>query len=170
MTQTNEGTLSDPRGSDRERALFLDCSGMMTIEAHVRHRAEAEIAKLRSALMAEVDHEKIRAVKFTVAEAECRKRQIESEGCLEGMLIGFSGSVLLGLLIRIRATSSLRLRVLMRERDVECARRTLPAALRLASAAQVVPSPSQRDLGDYVLDIGGRRVLQTTCEHKPKSR
>jgi hypothetical protein len=98
VTQTNEGTLPDPRGSDRERALFLDLLWDNAVEAHVRHRAEAEIAKLRSALMAEVDDEKIRAVKFTVAEVECRKRQIESDGRFEGILIGFSGSVLLAIL------------------------------------------------------------------------
>lgn len=99
MTLTNNGTLPDPRGSDRERALFLDLLWDDAIEAHVQHRAEAEIANLRSTLMAEVDDEKVRTIKFTVADVECRKWQIESESRFEGILIGFFGSLLFAFLI-----------------------------------------------------------------------
>jgi hypothetical protein len=96
MGMTNESTVPDPRGTDRERALFLDLLWDDAIGKQVERRVEAEIE-----LMAMVDDEKVRALKFTLAEVESRKQTFMSEGFYKGLIYGVSGSLFAALLFAI---------------------------------------------------------------------
>jgi hypothetical protein len=101
MGMTNESTVPDPRGTDRERALFLDLLWDDAIGKQVERRVEAEIESRRSELMAMVDDEKVRALKFTLAEVESRKQTFMSEGFYKGLIYGVSGSLFAALLFAI---------------------------------------------------------------------
>jgi hypothetical protein len=101
MGMTSESTVPDPRGTDRERALFLDLLWDDAIGKQVERRVEAEIERRRSELMAAVDDEKVRALKFTLAEVDSRKQAFMSEGFYKGLIYGISGSLFVALLVAI---------------------------------------------------------------------
>ena len=103
MEMAGETTIPDPRGTDRERALFFDLVWDDAIERQVQQRAEAEVEKTKSKLLADVDDEKIRAIKFAVAEIETRKRQLQSEGRFQGVALGVFGTLVAGLLVILAA-------------------------------------------------------------------
>jgi hypothetical protein len=101
MGMTSESTIPDPRGTDHERALFLDLLWDDAIGKQVERRAEAEIERRKSKLMAAVDDEKVRAMKFTLVEIESRKQAFMSEGFYKGLIYGVSGSIFAALLVAI---------------------------------------------------------------------
>ena len=103
MEMEGETTIPDPRGTDRERALFFDLVWDNAIERQVQQRAEAEVEKTKSKLLADVDDEKIRAIKFAVAEIETRRRQLQSEGRFQGVALGVFGTLVAGLLVILAA-------------------------------------------------------------------
>ena len=103
MDMAGETSIPDPRGTDRERALFLDLVWSDAIERQVQRRTEAEVEKTKSKLLAQVDDEKIRAVKFVVAEVENRKREFASEGRFQGLAPGVFGTLIAGLLVILAA-------------------------------------------------------------------
>jgi hypothetical protein len=101
MGLTSESTIPDPRGTDRERALFLDLVWDDAIERQVQRRAEAEFEKMRSRLLSDIDDEKVRAIKFAVADVENRKRSFRSEGRYQGMALGIFGTLFTVLLVTL---------------------------------------------------------------------
>jgi hypothetical protein len=101
MGMTSESVVPDPRGTDRERAVFLGLLWDDAIGRQVERRVEAEIESRRSELMAEVDDEKVRALKFTLAEVESRKQTFMSEGFYKGLMYGIFGSLFGALLLAI---------------------------------------------------------------------
>ncbi len=102
METAEQRTIPDPRGTDRERALFLDLVWDDAIEQQVQRRTEAEVKK-KAKLLADVDDEKVRAIKFAVAEIETRKRQLQSEGRFQGVALGVLGTLVAGLLVILAA-------------------------------------------------------------------
>ena len=91
MGLTTESTIPDPRGTDHERALFLDLLWDDAIDAQVERRAEAETEKLRSKLISEVDERRARHLKLDIAEIEARKQHFTSEGRYQGIVFGILG-------------------------------------------------------------------------------
>lgn len=78
MGMTTESTIPDPRGTDHERALFLDLLWDDAIDAQVERRAEAEAEKLGLKLISEVDERRARNLKLDIAEIEGRKQHFIS--------------------------------------------------------------------------------------------
>ncbi len=103
METAEQRTIPDPRGTDRERALFLDLVWDDAIEQQVQRRTEAEVKKKKAKLLAAVDDEKVRAIKFAAAEIETRKRQLQSEGRFQGVALGVLGTLVAGLLVILAA-------------------------------------------------------------------
>jgi len=101
MGITNESTIPDPRGTDHERALFLDLLWDDAIDAQVKRRAEAETEDLRSTLISEMDDRRARHLKLDIAEVEGRKQQFMSEGRYQGIIFGVFGSLLFALLVAL---------------------------------------------------------------------
>ncbi len=101
MGLTTESTIPDPRGTDHERALFLDLLWDDAIDAQVERRAEAEVEKLRSKLISEMDDRRAGHLKLDIAAIEARKDHFMSEGRYQGLLFGFFGTAVLALLVAI---------------------------------------------------------------------
>ena len=99
MGMTTESTIPDPRGTDHERALFLDLLWDDAIDAQVKRRAEAEMDELRSKLIAEMDDRRARNLKLDIAEVEGRKRNFESEGFYRGLIFGVFGALLFAMFV-----------------------------------------------------------------------
>jgi hypothetical protein len=99
MGMTTESTIPDPRGTDHERALFLDLLWDDAIDAQVKRRAEAEMDELRSKLIAEMDDRRARNLKLDIAEVEGRKQNFESEGFYRGLIFGVFGALLFALFV-----------------------------------------------------------------------
>lgn len=99
MGMTTESTIPDPRGTDHERALFLDLLWDDAIDAQVKRRAEAEIELLRGELISEMDNRRARNHKLNIAEIEGRKEHFMSEGRYQGIAFGVFGTLLLAVLL-----------------------------------------------------------------------
>ena len=99
MGMTNESTIPDPRGTDRERALFLDLLWDGAIEKQVDRRAEAQLEELKKELISELDDRRARYLKLDIAEVEARKQKFVSEGRFEGIVYGVFGSLFVVLLL-----------------------------------------------------------------------
>lgn len=101
MGLTTESTIPDPRGTDHERALFLDLLWDDAIDAQVERRAEAETEKLRSKLISEMDERRAGHLKLDIAAIEARKEHFMSEGRYQGIIFGVFGTMLVALLLAI---------------------------------------------------------------------
>ena len=89
----------DPRGTDHERALFLDLFWDDAIDAQVERRTEAEVEKLRSKVVSEMDNRQARHLKLDIAAIEARKEHFMSEGRYQGIIFGVFGTLLLAVLL-----------------------------------------------------------------------
>lgn len=101
MGLTTESTIPDPRGTDHERALFLDLLWDDAIDAQVERRTEAEVEKLRSKLLSEIDDRRAGNLKLDIAAIEARKEHFMSEGRYQGIVFGVFGTLLLVALLAI---------------------------------------------------------------------
>jgi hypothetical protein len=101
MGMTKESTVPDPRGTDRERALFLDLLWDDAIEKQVERRAEAQLEELKKQLISDMDDRRARNLKLDIAEVEARKQTFMSEGFYKGLMYGVSGSLFAAFLLAI---------------------------------------------------------------------
>ena len=99
MGLVTESTVPDPRGTDHERALFLDLLWDDTIDAHVKRRTDEAIEKEQSSLMAKLDDKKASDLKFVLVTIEGQKKHYLDEGRVQGALWGFGASVVIALLL-----------------------------------------------------------------------
>ena len=93
--------VTAPGRSDHERALFLDLLWDDAIDAQVERRAEAEVEKLRSKLLSEIDDRRAGNLKLDIAAIDARKEHFMSEGRYQGLLFGSFGTAVLALLVAI---------------------------------------------------------------------